>query len=189
MCNRLRKLWRDKSGVAAIEFALMLPILMTLFIGCIEVTFKIWSTQKAEKLAVTLADVVAQAQEVKQTDLTALVNAVDKIMDPFPFGNNGVVYISSVYLPQPDEDEELGDPIVNWQFKKGAFSATSRIGTQDGPATLPDGFDLNERDNVIVAEVIYRYTPIAPGVMFDTATIYRRAFFKPRLGALTDKPS
>jgi Flp pilus assembly pilin Flp len=189
MCNRLRKLWRDKSGVAAIEFALMLPLLVALFIGCLEVTFKIWSTQKAEKLAVTLADVVAQAQEVKQADLVALVGAVDKIMDPFPFGNDGVVYISSVYLPQPEEDEALGDPIVNWQFKKGTFSAVSKIGTQNGTANLPTGFDLNERDNVIVAEVFYKYTPIAPGVMFDTGTIYRRAFFKPRLGALTDKPS
>lgn len=189
MLNRLRKLRQDKSGVAAIEFALMLPVLVALFIGCVEVTFKIWSTQKAEKLAVTLADVVAQAQEVKVDDLDALVGAVDKIMDPFPFGNDGVVYISSVYLPQPEEGEELGDPIVNWQFKKGSFAAASKIGSDGSNATLPEGFELAERDNVIVAEVFYKYTPIAPGVMFDANTIYRRAFFKPRLGALTDDPS
>lgn len=189
MLNRLRKLWADKSGVAAIEFALLAPLLLALFIGCVEITFKIWSTQKAEKLAVTLADVIAQSQEVKTSDLQALVSSVDKIMDPFPFGVDGIVIISSVYLPQPEEDEELGDPIVNWQFTKGPFSADSKIGVENGTATLPDGFDLNERDNVIVAEVFYKYTPIAPGLMFDEAVVYRRAFFKPRLGALTDKPS
>jgi Flp pilus assembly pilin Flp len=189
MCNRLRKLWRDKSGVAAIEFALLLPFLAVLFIGCLEVTFKIWSTQKAEKLAVTLADVIAQSQEVTVADLQSLVTSIDKIMEPFPFGDDGIVIISSVYLPQPEEDEELGDPIVNWQYKKGSLSALSKVGSENSTATLPDGFELNERENVIVAEVFYEYTPIAPGVMFDDVVVYRRAFFKPRLGALTDKPS
>ncbi len=189
MRNRLHRIWRDNRGVAAIEFGLVLPVLVVLFIGCLEVTFKIWSTQKAEKLAVTLADVIAQSQEVTVSDLQSLVTSIDKIMEPFPFGNNGVVYISSVYLPQPEDDEDdPGDPIVNWQYKKGAFSAVSRVGVENGVADLPNGFSLAVRDNVIVAEVIYKYTPIAPGVMFDEATIYRRAFFKPRLGALTDKP-
>ena len=49
----LLKLWRDKRGAAAVEAALMFPVLLALFIGCTEITFKIWSTQKAEKLAVT----------------------------------------------------------------------------------------------------------------------------------------
>ena len=61
MLNRLRNLRQDTRGVAAIEFALLLPMLITLLIGCLEVTFKIWSTQKAEKLAVTLSDVIAQS--------------------------------------------------------------------------------------------------------------------------------
>ena len=45
-----------------------------------------------------------------------------------------------------------------------------------------------QRDNVIVAEIFYKYKPIAPGLMFDESVIYRRAFFKPRLGALTNQP-
>lgn len=190
MLDRLRRIRRDTSGVAAIEFALIAPVLLMLFIGCVEVTFKIWSTQKAEKLAVTLADVVAQSQEVKAADLAALVSSIDKIMDPFPFAeSDGVVYITSVYLPQPEEDEALGDPIVNWQYKKGSLSTISKIGTEGSDAVLPEDFELNERDNVIVAEVFYKYEPIAPGLMFDEGVVYRRAFFKPRLGALTDKPS
>lgn len=191
MLANLRKLRRDNSGVAAIEFALLLPILVLLLIGSVEVTFKIWSTQKAEKLAVTLADVIAQSQEVTMSDLTKLTGSVDRIMEPFEFSPKGVVIITSVYLPQPDEGEELGDPIVNWQFKTtGTLAATSKLGSTPGAeATLPDDLTLNERENVIVAEVFYEYEPIAPGLMFDTLVVYRRAFFKPRLGALTDTPA
>lgn len=192
MLKLLRRPWKDNRGVAAIEFALMLPVLITLMVGCLEVTFKIWSTQKAEKLAVTLADVIAQSQTVTTSDLNALISSVDKIMEPFPFGDQGAVIISSVYLPQTPEGEEPGNPIVNWQRKypvSGTFVANSKIGTEGQEASLPSGFTMYERENCIVAEVFYKYTPIAPGLLFDETVIYRRALFKPRLGALTDQPS
>ena len=192
MLNRLRKLRRNNRGVAAIEFALLLPLLISLMIGCLEVTFKIWSTQKVEKLSVTLADVIAQSQEVTTSDLGSLVGAVDKIMEPFPFGADGAVIISSVYLPPPEEDEDVGEPTVNWQRKfppSGGLVVESKIGDAGDDANMPDDFVMYERENCIVAEVFFRYTPIVPGFLFDEAIVYRRAFFKPRLGALTDNPS
>jgi Flp pilus assembly pilin Flp len=187
MLNRLRKIRRDTRGVAAIEFALMLPMLIALLIGCLEVTFKIWSTQKAEKLAVTLSDIIAQSTSVTNDDLTSLTSAVDKIMDPFPFGaDEGRVIISSIYVEQ---DETIAK--VNWQCffpPTGSFNATSEFGVKDADADLPTGFTLAPRDNVIVAEVFYQYHPIAPGLLFDESVVYRRALFKPRLGTLITDP-
>ena len=187
MLNHFRKLWRDVGGVAAIEFALLLPMLLALLIGCLEVTFKIWSTQKAEKLAVTLSDVIAQSTNVTSGDLAKLTGAVDKIMAPFPFGaDKGKVIISSVYWEQGDAAAK-----VNWQCPypaSGAYNATSKFGVEGEDATLPAGFSLSQKDNIIVAEVFYEYTPIAPGLLFDQSAIYRRAVFKPRLGLLTADP-
>jgi Flp pilus assembly pilin Flp len=187
MRNCLRKLWRDRRGVAAIEFALLLPVLMALFIGCLEVTFKIWSTQKAEKLSVTLSDVIAQSTAVTNADLQSLIGATDKIMDPFPFGDEeGKIIISSVYVAQGEVDAK-----VHWQCffpTTGGVSAASEFGVKDAVADLPDGFTLNEKDNVIVTEVFYKYQPIAPGLLFEESIVYRRALFKPRLGTLLVNP-
>lgn len=186
MLKHLRKLWQDVSGVAAIEFALLLPILVALLIGSLEVTFKLWSTQKAEKLAVTLSDVVAQSKAVTYSDLDKLTGAVDKIMDPFSFGNNGKVIISSVYVPQGETEA-----MVNWQCSfptTSSYSATSELGEKGDEANLPTDFEMVEKDNVIVTEVFYTYEPIAPGVLFDNDPIYRRAMFKPRLGNLVTPP-
>ena len=187
MLSRLRKVRRDNRGVAAIEFALLLPMLIALLIGCLEVTFKIWSTQKAEKLAVTLSDVIAQSTAVTNSDLVSLIGAVDKIMDPFAFGaDDGKIIISSLYVPQGETEAE-----VNWQCffpGTGGLTAASKFGTQGATADLPDGFTLVAKDNVIVTEIFYRYTPIAPGFMFDESIVYRRALFKPRLGLLITDP-
>lgn len=184
MKRRLLNFWRDNRGVAAVEAALLLPVLLTTFIGCTEVTFKIWSTQKVEKLAVTIADVLTQSQTISSEGLAQVVMASDRIMEPFEFDDEGVIYISSVYVTQ---DETVAK--VNWQCSTtGSFSALSKLGQVGDPAVLPPELVLAERDNVIVAEIYYKYTPIMPGLMFDEAIVYRRAFFKPRLGALTNSP-
>ena len=182
----LRNLWGDRRGAAGVEAALLFPVLLTLFIGCTEVTFKIWSTQKAEKLAVTLADVIAQGQTVSKEDMEYMVEASDDIMDPFNFGTDGVIIISSVYVAQ-----DTTVPKVKWQCTMpGSFLAMSRLGEVGDDAEIPDELKpLAERDNVIVAEIFYLYKPIAPGIMFDEGIVYRRAFFKPRLGALTNSPT
>lgn len=184
MKRRLLNFWRDNRGVAAVEAALLLPVLLTTFIGCTEVTFKIWSTQKVEKLAVTIADVLTQSQTISSEGLAQVVMASDRIMEPFEFDDEGVIYISSVYVMQ---DEIVAK--VNWQCNTtGSFSALSKLGQVGDEAVLPPELILAERDNVIVAEIYYKYTPIMPGLMFDEAIVYRRAFFKPRLGALTNSP-
>ena len=81
---------------------------------------------------------------------------------------------------------------MNWQRKfptSGGLTVESKIGDQGEEANLPADFDMYEKENCIVAEVFYKYTPIMPGLLFDEAVTYRRSFFKPRLGALTDNPS
>jgi hypothetical protein len=184
--KRLRTLWQDTTGVAAVEAALLLPVLLTTFIGCTEVTFKIWSTQKVEKLSVTIADVLTQSQTISVDGLEQVVMASDRIMDPFPFETEGMIFISSVYVKQGETV-----PKINWQCHTtgASFSALSKLGLKDEPAVLPTELQvLAERDNVIVAEIYYKYTPIMPGLMFDEGIVYRRAFFKPRLGALTNSP-
>jgi Flp pilus assembly pilin Flp len=187
MLHRLRKVRQDNRGVAAIEFALLLPFLITLLVGLLETTFKLWSTAKAEKLTVTLSDVISQSTAVTNSDLQALIGAVDKIMDPFPFGaDEGKIIISSIYLA-PGETE----PVVNWQClfpTTGGLSAASKFGPEGADANLPGTFELSEKDNIIVTELFFKYTPILPGLLFDEEVVYRRETFKTRLALLLTDP-
>lgn len=178
-------LTRRDSGLAAVEFAFLLPILLTLSFGALELTMKLLAAQKVEKLAATTADVVAQSEVATVTGMDQLLSATTDIMQPFDFGADGVVIVSSVYL-----DAGAANPVVNWRHSGGGtLVETSELGAVGGTADLPDDFVLNEKENVIVAEVFYTYQPLWEGLFFEAATIYRQAFFKPRLGALTDAPT
>ena len=51
---------RDRRGVAAIEFALILPILVLLCLGCFEVPRYVLIWQRIERAASGVSDLVAQ---------------------------------------------------------------------------------------------------------------------------------
>ena len=123
----------------------MLPMLIALLIGSVEVTFKIWSTQKAEKAGGDdLRHRLPRRPTVKGEDLAKLTDAVDKIMDPFPFGNNkGEIVISSMYVEQ---DETIAT--VNWQCffpPTGGLNGDSGFGSLEGEdANVARGFHPGE---------------------------------------------
>ncbi len=175
---------RNRSGVAAIEFAMALPVLLLLFLGGFEVSHLLLLHQKSDRIAYTVADVVTQSTTVTNAQLNQILNASAQIMQPFTFGANGVVIITSVY------QSSTNPPTVRWRYTGGGtLPRTSQIGSVNGTATLPSGLTLNDRDNIIISEVYYRYTPLFPGIIFDARDIYKTVIFKPRLGALTTPPT
>lgn len=185
MWRFLQPFLNNNAGVAAVEFALTIPMLLTLFYGGFEVSRYMLIAQKVEKLAAASADVVAQSDQVTNTELASLLGATSSIMKPYTFGANGVVIISSLYRAAGSTTVKIA-----WQRSGGgSLVAQSKLGAAGATPVLPTGFTLNERDNVIVAEVYYSFVPLFTGQVLAPSTIYQRAFYKPRLGALNQAPS
>lgn len=175
-------LWRNQSGVAMVEFAVALPVLLTLVYGVIEITRYILITQKVEKLAHTVSDLTAQTKNATTTDLNQVLEASAHIMEPYSLGANSRIIISSLYRPAGTSSI----PNVNWCYRgAGSMTVTSAIGGLGTVPTMPGGFTFAERENIIAAEVYYRFSPLINTQFFGTRTIYRAAFYKPRLGQLT----
>lgn len=181
-------LLRDSRGVAALEFALMLPVLLGLSLGAYELSRFMLIHQKVEKTAYTTADVTSQYTSLTTAQMNQIFTAGSQIMQPFAFGANGIIIITSV--SQTGNFSANNPPRVAWRTSGGGtLSRNSVIGSVGGPAALPGGLTLNDRDNVIVAEVYYSYTPMLSGTVLSSTDVYKVAVFKPRLGALSTPPS
>lgn len=171
--------------MAMAEFALILPVLMTLFYGCIEVTRYILITQKVEKLAHTVADVTAQSRTLTTQSLGQIMAATGNIMEPFGTGSTSTVLVHSLYRQVGQASAR-----VNWCYRGGGtLAATSKLGAVNSVPTMPGGFTFNERENVVSAEVYYQFRPLISSQFFGTTTVYRVAFYKPRFGLLTSAPT
>jgi hypothetical protein len=179
LLRRWKHFRRAQQGVAYLEFAVTLPFLLALFMGSVDATRYILIAQKLEKVSLSMADLVAQYETMSTTQLNTLILATGQVMRPYDFGANSYVVVSSITKTGTNA------PVVNWQYAGGGtMVSASRIGATGNAATLPAGFTMVDKDNIIIAEVFYNYTSLVAGSVMPNVLMYKMAVFKPRLGAL-----
>jgi Flp pilus assembly protein TadG len=82
--RRVVALRRNNSGLAAVEFAMIIPLMATLFLGTYEFSAGVAIDRKVTIVARTLSDLTSQNTSVDDTKLTNFFNASGAIMTPYP---------------------------------------------------------------------------------------------------------
>jgi hypothetical protein len=192
-------------GVALIEFALILPILLLLVFGGAEITRLVLFHQKIDNATSGVANVITQldAETVPCGDLQWARNTLMvEAMRPFTFNDGGSIVISAVegsYVNanNPNRDNEPLRQRVIWQWLPD--SAASRIGTQSADANgsgwpeifrrAPNNGGMVNGERVIAVESFYEYTPILPFLdeligLETVSNVYKVSFFRSRFGKM-----
>lgn len=169
------------AGNVAVEFALTLPVLMLLMLGSAEMARFVILHQKVDRVAVTMSDLVARAETIKQSELDDIFEAADLVAQPFDLPNSGIVIVSAI-----TNDDGSGARVAWQRSGGGSASHTSQIGSQGGAATLSDDFEVREGETAIIAEVFYDFEPFLSELIVEPQTLYRRAHHRPRLGTLEE---
>ena len=160
----------------------MAPILVSLLIGSFEIARFVLLNQKLNRLASNSSDLVTRSETMSEAELDNIFAAGEFITSPFRLDNKGVVVISSVSNPGPDDTTP---PVVNWQQRSDLLvTFPSEVGVEGGNAVLPAGLTLRAGQDIIISEVIYDFEPIMFADMTDK-TLYHVSFHRPRLGELT----
>src|SRR5690606_18194717 len=82
---RLRRLPGAEDGVAAVEFALVLPLMLMLYIGSVEGAALLSMDRRVQAVTGTLGDLVARTDTTTQQDtLDDYFRAAGAIMTPYP---------------------------------------------------------------------------------------------------------
>jgi len=154
-----------KDGLAAVEFAMLAPVLVTLFLGSIAMTDALACKQKVTGMAATAADLIAQEKNVTNADISDVFSAINSIVYPYPTTGLQIVITSLT-----DNGSNTGK--VAWS---DAQNATAR--TVGSSVTVPSGV-ITTGGSVILVEVTYPYassvTSWLPGSTSLTSTFYAR---------------
>ncbi|WP_411820421.1 TadE/TadG family type IV pilus assembly protein [Hyphococcus formosus] len=168
----VRRWKKAESGLAATEFAVLLPVLILLFFGLIEASNAMTVNRKVAISANTLADLVAQSEEIKESEVDDLFEGVMEMIRPNdPSGMT--LKLSSVIL---DED---GDPVVHWSRdnKGGKPYAEGQEFTK-----LSDDTIIPSIASLIIVEMSYTYQPSITNRVMDTPIHFTRQTIRwPRL--------
>ena len=103
---RLLGLAGDQRGVSAVEFALMLPLMVALYLGVVEISQGIAAHRKMTMTTRTVADLVSQTSNVANTYMTNALNAATAVMAPFPDSKLKIT-VSSIKIDRRQGDREL----------------------------------------------------------------------------------
>lgn len=173
----LRRFARRDRGAAVVEFALILPVLLLLFMGSIEASTLITVDRRLNVISGTVGDLVArwdpaQAAAIPTNTLLDYFKAAEGIIIPYPTaGLKQVVSIIKV--------ESNGTTKVKWSC--GYNGGTART-TDSAYTTLPPKMNELARGPgwVVASETTYSYKPVL-GVVFENALALKsESFYLPR---------
>ncbi|MFC7052734.1 pilus assembly protein [Hansschlegelia quercus] len=184
LLSLMRRFRRSEDGVAAIELALFSPLLALLLLGGYDLARYESIRANVDRVGFSVADVTSQYKELNNDAMALIFKATGASMPSYTSGANGVTILTSVYLDASNVAR------VKWQCYSSAGSAwKSKFGTEGQVAAVPSGLLADTKDNIMVAEVYYRFDPIFNKFLQGSQTIYIASMYRPRLGSLTTKPT
>jgi Flp pilus assembly protein TadG len=173
---QLRRFAGDRRGVSALEFALVLPLMLTLYIGGAEVGDGMAIQFKSTLSARTVADLSSQSTTIDTPTMSSILHAAATVVAPYSSAGM-VVTVSEV------STNATGRATITWSC---ALNGTAR--TVGSTVTLPNNVNA-ANISLIWGEVTYPYTPQMGYVITGTINMYQNIFFYPRMSTSVTGPS
>jgi Flp pilus assembly protein TadG len=181
MSLRVRSLLDDCSGLAAVEFAFVFPMMVVMYFGVVELSSAISVDRKATQVARTLADLTSQMASVADADLISFGQAAKAIMTPYA-PSPLISSITEVYVDKTTA-------VARVQWSRGLVIDTSGNVTiaptdphnKGDIVVLPPGLVVAKGTFVIWGEVSYKYVPTVGYVLAKTGIPFSdTAYTRPR---------
>lgn len=170
VATKLTALLADRRGVAALEFALIAPLLLTMYFVTMEVGQGIETNKKVGRSASMVADLVTQQQTTTKSDLDAILKIGNAILQPYNRSKPTII-ITAIEIT----NEATPKVKVAWSRKmtNGNFSADKTPGTI---ITIPEKLKIKGSFLVHVAAQL-DYRPVIAWAADDKSTLGLTAAF------------
>jgi Flp pilus assembly protein TadG len=168
LSRRLASLRRDQRGVSAIEFAMVLPLMVTLYFGAVEISQGVAIHRKVTLTARTVADLASQVTSINNNDMTNLLSAASAVVAPFPVGQ------LKVTVTAVDIDNNGGAKVAWSDTLNGQKRAV------DSTVTVPTVLNI-PNTQLIWSEVYYNYVPTVGYVVTGAINLFDQIYMRPRM--------
>jgi Flp pilus assembly protein TadG len=159
---------RSRQGIAAVEFAIILPFMLVLYLGSIEAGNGLAVQFKAALASRAVADLASQYTSINNATMTGILNAASTVVAPYS-ASGMVVTITEITT------DSSGQGTITW-----SDSLNGTAHTVGQSVTLPTALQI-ANTSLIWSEVTYPYQPSLGMVMTGTINIYQSSYFYPRL--------
>lgn len=172
--DQIGRLRRDTGAVSAVEFAILLPVMLLLLLGTFDIARAIEVKNKTMLLARTVSDFVSGARQVTPEELAKIVQASRTVM--YPYSSDAAVLTIKIESIRKAPDGESF--IVDWSY---APADATTDATVDPDEFSPPGA------SVVLTKVDYTYNLKFAGFLFDrigfsSINMHSQNYMAPRWG-------
>lgn len=143
----LRRFGKSTRGIAAVEFAMILPVLATIFLASFDGGRAIATYMKVRAATYALAAITNQYSTIQSTDMTSITGATSVIMAPYPSAP-AVITITQIAI------SNKGQATVSWSYSQGGTALAP-----GSSVTVPTNLAV-ANTYLIFAQVSYTFTPV-----------------------------
>lgn len=162
-------------GVVAIEFAMILPVLLLAFLATVDAGRAIAIYLKVRSATYTLASITNQYQSMQTSDLQQVTGATSVVLAPYPSASL-VATVSQIQI------DSKNNTTVSWSY---SLNGTARA--QGSSITVPPNIltavgspPAGSYSYLILSEVSYVYTPLFGYFIAGNLTLSDSLFVTPR---------
>jgi Flp pilus assembly protein TadG len=161
--------WRsDRRGMAAIEFAMIFPVMVSMYMGSVEISQVLTLDRKITTITAATSDLVAQEKTIDDTMIADIFAAASSMI--VPYDELPITIVVTSVVADPDD----GSTTVDWS---DTLNGTAR--TPGQTITVPAGL-IGPGESLIYTEVTYQYDSIIGHFVSDGFTIDDEFYAKPR---------
>ena len=162
---------RANHGIAAVEFALLLPVMLLLCVGTVEMSEGVATNRQVALTASTVANLVAQYSSISASGtMPDILDAAATVLTPYSVAN-AVVTVSSITV------DGGGNATISWSK---ALNGPGRTAGQT--IVLPAALDV-PNSSLIFGETSYAYTPFFDYLHIGTLLLNSSVYMSPRTSA------
>lgn len=159
----------DQCGLSAVEFALILPVMVLIYLGGFELTQALSLNRLVALTANTVTNVVSQYTTISQSSqMPDILNASSQVLAPWP-SSAATVVVSGISI------SSSGVATIAWSVALPSGAARVKGATVTVPAALdtPGGF-------LVFGETTYADTPMIDYIHMGTINLYSSDYMLPR---------
>jgi Flp pilus assembly protein TadG len=165
--RQLRRLRFERKGIAAVEFAILLPVMLAMYFTVVETTEGVTADRKTAILNRTVGDLAAQTTTIDDAERNNIFNAALSVIAPFDASPAQMSFASVVI-------DGAGVVKLCWSEGKNMAAPTS--------ITIPASLKVPST-SLIVARSVYPFVPTIGHQMTGTFELGNDPYYlRPRQG-------
>ena len=166
----IRKAWfsLDRRGVAAVEFALILPVMLLIYFGGVEIMQAVTVNRLVTLAATTVTNLVAQYTTISATtQMPDVLNASTQVLAPYS-STSAKIVVSCITI------DSHGSASVTWSQTLNGTALTA-----GQTVTVPAALDV-PNTSLILGQVTYAYSPAFDFMKVGPFNLISKVYMSPR---------